>query len=519
MKSGSGAAVRPVPPRANGIDTILMAAFRKYLLLLCAGMPLGTPPAVAQSGSGQDTRLRLDQQIDRQQAQRDAEAREDAEALDEVPSSMVIDGETYAVGNNASDLGQALYISVSRKQWRDVRRFLAAYRKLEDRDPMLELYALGALARSEGKLAQAERDYRALLDLKPDFLPGQLELARTLFENRKDREAARIFRAARLQVAGGGPQGEGVLRSIDAFLSALKTRQGWQGSLALGPGYSTNLNQSSASYTCLLAADDGTCLIDRKVPDAIASTGINIEGTLSRRIALGGHGGLRARVMLFGDIYPEHHAYSQTTAIMRLGYDYQTARDGVAISPSFDLGTFGSSILYTAWGVNAEWTHTLSPRALFKLEGNYRRFDYALAGYDTQDGGLADLFLTGWYTLPHGWTLLGGPDALDKSAGDPVDAYRQLGARLGVAKSFGSAASLLLLGSARERRYRAYSELFEAKRRDREQVYTAILRVPALRLAGLVPEALVQHNRVKSNIDWLYSYRRTTVSLRLSRSF
>lgn len=490
------------------------------LLCLLGAAAIGpAAPLHAQAESGLDTRLRLDQQLDRQRADKESETLEGAEPLDGAPASMTIDGETYAVGNNVTDMGQALYIAVQRKQWTDARRFLDAYQKLAGYDPMLRLYARGALAREKGDLAAAERDYRELLAIRPDFLPGQLELARALFENRKDREAERAFDTVRARLAADGPKAEGVGRTVEAFLAVLKRRRSWQGSLAIGPRYSSNLNQSSASYTCLLATDDGSCLIDRKVPDPIRSTGIGVEATLNSRLPLRGHSGLRARAILFGDYYPGHHAFSQATLIARLGYDYQTARDSFSVSPSVDLSTLGSSLLYRAWGLNAEWSRSLSDKAMIKLEGNRRRFDYRLPAYQAQDGDLTDLFLTGWYLMRGDWTLFGGPDFLEKTADDPVNAYRQWGVRLGVNKSFGNSVGVLLMASARERKHRAYSELFEAQRRDRELGFTAIARFPALAFAGLVPEAVVQHNRVKSNIDWLYSHKRTAISLRLEYAF
>ncbi|RIV76067.1 DUF560 domain-containing protein [Pelagerythrobacter aerophilus] len=474
--------------------------------------------AVGQATTDQDTRIRLDQQIERQKRDTESDLLEDAESFDR-PASLEIDGQTYSVDDNVSDVGKALYISVARQQWRDVRRFLAAYERFSDRDPMLVHYAKGGLARHSGDLDVAEGHYRELLTLQPDFPLGQLELARVLFENRKDSEARHAFEHAHLLLTEEGDRAAGVRRTIDAFLNALKRRRGWQGTIAIGPGYSTNLNQSSASYTCLLEADDGTCLFDRKVPDPIKAAGVNFEATLGRDVPLGGHHGIRARGLLFGDVYPDHHDYSQVTAIARLGYQYQTARNTVTLAPSFEIGSLGSSVLYDAPGVNAEWTHVASPRAMLRIEGNYRDFRYRRRAYDAQSGPLTDINLTGWYSLSSSWTLFGGPDFAAKDTDDPVDSYRQWGARLGVNKIFGASASLLLLGSYRHRKYRAYSELFEAQRQDDQFNATAIARFPALKFAGLVPEAVVQHNRVKSNIDWLYSYNRTTASLRLSHAF
>ncbi len=476
-------------------------------------------PAHAQTDPGQDTRLRLDQQLDRQTTRRERDTHDRAEALDAAPASITLDGEIYAVGTSADNIGRALYAALSHRQWSDVRRFLAAYAALPERDPLLLLYARGGLARHDGALDAAERAYRQLLQARPDFLPGQLEWARLLFERHKDRAAHTAFETIRARLATDPAGGAAILRSVDLFLAALRQRGGWQGSIALGPSYSSNLNQSSASYTCLVAATDGNCLFERKVPDPITAAGVSVEAAVSRRVALAGQDGLRGRALLFGDLYPRWQDYTQTTLITRIGYDRQTASDALTVGPSFDLGTLGSALLYRAWGVNGEWTHRLSPRTQLKLEGNYRHYAYPLRGYRAQDGDQADLFLTGWSLMPGGLTLIAGGDWVDKGADAPVDAWRQYGARLGIGKTLGRSASLLLLGAARRRDYGGYSPLFEAKRRDREQLLTGIMRFPGLAVHGLIPELLVQHSRTRSTIGWLYSWHRTSASLRLSHVF
>lgn len=519
MQSGPGLpqAAPVIRPHARMIPETVFRFAPRLACAFCATLALA-PPAGAQVDNGRDTRLRLDQQLDRRRSADDRRTLEAAEG-EGAPSTIVIDGQSYTVKPTVDDVGKALYIAFGRKQWRDVDRFLATYRKLEGHDAALVLYAEGAVARNAGRLAEAERCYRDLLAIKPDFLPGRLELARVLFENHKDRDARRAFASLRADLETQGPRAEGVLRSVNTFAAALERRNGWQGNLALGPSYSTNVNQSSESYACLLSMDDGTCLIDRKVPDAIKATGISFEGVVNRRMPLAGHGGLRARAIVFGDIYPGHHRYSQGTVIARLGYDHQTARDQLAISPSFELGSLGSSVLYRAWGANAEWTHTFSPRITGRLEANYRRFDYTLSGYQSQSGPLADISLTGWYGLSPSLTLFAGVDLAGKTTPGFDEGYRQWGGRLGASKAFGQSANLFLMGSYRRRNNRSYSALFATTRKDDQYNVTAIASAPALRFAGLVPELVVQYARVGSTVDWLYSYQRTSVALRLGRTF
>ena len=74
-------------------------------------------------------------------------------------------------------------------------------------------------------------------------------------------------------------------------------RRGPRDALALGPGYNNNLNQSSASRTCLLAAPNGVCLLERTMPAPIAALGLNFEGRAGLRRPLGGHHGLSLRAM------------------------------------------------------------------------------------------------------------------------------------------------------------------------------------------------------------------------------
>jgi hypothetical protein len=45
------------------------------------------------------------------------------------------------------------------------------------------------------------------------------------------------------------------------------------------------------------------------------------------------------------------------------------------------------------------------------------------------------------------------------------------------------------------------------------------LRLTRWKLAGLAPELYLQASRVRSSIDWLYSYRKTTMALRLTHAF
>lgn len=483
--------------------------------VLLAAAPASPAPA-QQAGNG-DTRLRLDQCAEQRNAEAETRLRDAIDRAD--TSGIEIDGRTYAVAGNASEMGAALYISIMRRRWADVRRFLPAYRTLPGREEGLILYAEGGLAREAGDMTGAERAYRALVAAQPDFLPGRLELARVLFLDRQDREAERAFAELRAALPAQGDKAAGVLRTVDTFLAALRKRRGVQGMVSLGPEYSSNLNQSSASYTCFIPGEAGNCLFDRRMTDPIAALGINIEGNAMLRLPLARHDGIGGRALLFGDLFPGKGRFSQTSLSLYTGYDRRTARTGWVLAPSFDLGTLGAQHLYDAVGVHGEYSRSLDARTLVRFEANGRDFTYRRDGYRAYDGRQADAWLTVFHTFPHRWTLFGGPDMVDKQARDRVNAFRQYGVRIGLDRPLGDAVDLLLTAALRHRDYGAFSPMLGAQRRDVEQNYSLLARCPGLRIAGLSPSLLLQRSRVESDVDWLYSYRRTSVSLRIDHVF
>lgn len=490
----------------------------KYPLLLGVALYAaisGTPPAHAEDI---DTRLRLNRSIEQQNSATERELLEGEDYLPGKRPQLIIDGKRYTVGHNVNDLGRALYLSIRQKNWSAVLAFLGEYETLPGADPLLLAYARGALARIRGDMEQAEREYRHLLKLNPDFLPGRLELARVLFENHSEREADALFRQIAAQLDPLDNKQDGVRSSVSHFIQALQQRRAWSGSLALGPTWNDNLNQSSESHTCLLEYA-GQCLYQRNVPDAIEASGLDYEFTLNRQLPLSGHNGLYLRTLWYGQSYREHADYNESTLVAQAGYRFRDLDDQIRLAPLFEFSRYANDSLYGAWGLHSEWTRQLSRTRLLKLEGEYKALRYRRERYSHYDGPSYSANATLWQQLPRGWTLFGGADWLYRKADEAIYAYQQPGLRLGFSKPFSSGLEATLFASYRERHYDEYSQILGARRRDREQNYTLILRAPELNLAGLTPSLTLKHRRNDSNVDWLYRYERNQISLKLETRF
>ncbi|MBX9400565.1 surface lipoprotein assembly modifier [Lysobacter sp. BMK333-48F3] len=470
--------------------------------------------AAAPAQDRDDTRLRLDHGLELRQAERERALLEAENAARDSAAAPAA-----AEPGDPDALAAALYHALGARRWAQAREWLRRYRALPQPDPMLVLYAQGALARADGDLSGAERDYRALLALQPDFLPAQLELARVLFENQLDREAERRFQAIAATLDAGDPKTAGVRRTVESFLDALRNRRAWHGSFAAGPTWNDNINQSSASRTCLLAAPDGQCAIERSLPAAIRGGGLDYDASLSRRQPLQGHHGLYLRSLLYGYAYRDQSRHDETTWTGSAGYAYASARHAFSAAPQFEYAAYGRRSLHGAWGARADWTWTISPRWLFKLEGEHKRLQYRRAELAGYDGGSSAVYATVWRALPRRWLLFGGLDLVRRQTRRDTEAYRQHGLRLGLSKPFDAGVSLLLFASLRQREHERWNPTFQARRRDDEFNATAILRLPRLAFAGLVPSLTLKHQRTASSIDWLYGYDRDILSLKLERAF
>ncbi|TEA78865.1 surface lipoprotein assembly modifier [Allopusillimonas ginsengisoli] len=487
---------------------------RYYLLiLLFSGVVLTNQAAAIERD---DTRRLQQQRIERQAFEQERGLLQEAEveASGKTPG-LRADEQTYAVERNASDLGQALYLSLQHHQWPTAQSFLAEYVQLPDQDPLLVHYAQGALARAHGQLELAEAEFRALLYLQPDFLPARLELARVMFENAKEREAEQAFSEIYRAIGSADINAAGVRRTIATYLAALEKRRAWTSTLSVGSRWSDNINRSSASRTCLVPGDSGVCYIERELPKQIKAFGSDVEASLQRRFPLKQHHGLYLRAQADATRYRHHTQYNEASISAQAGYSYRDAGQQILVGPAVTHYQWGKRALYDTWGLHAEWRSTPSDRSMIKMEGDYQITRYRQNAYAQYfDGAALSLYATYFRSTASGVTLFAGLDAEASRARADVQRYQQTGMRVGSAfQAQGYTATAF--ASYRYRRYGAYNPLLEARRHDNEQGYTMVLTAERWKVAGFVPSLTLRHHKVRSNVGWLYSYDRNEVSVKL----
>ncbi|AOM42914.1 surface lipoprotein assembly modifier [Xenorhabdus hominickii] len=430
-------------------------------------------------------------------------------------SLIVIDGQTFQVENNLNDIAQALYLAINHQQWPDVRRFLTAYQKLSGHDVMLVNFAQGGLARFEGNLGLSAYHYQQILNQQPDFTRIKLDLARVYFEDHKNREAEQLF-------VGLSEQHELpaiVVKNINSYLKAIALRNGWRGSFSAGYTYNDNVNMASDQEAPYQYDPKTQTILKQLIPKPIKAWGVSYDATLSRRYQLAGHHGIFGRGLIYGENYRAHHNENENTFMITAGYNYKSSNHDFSFGPLFEYKQHAGDTFYRAIGAKTEWRWAFTGQTALNIELEHKQLHHQQR-YRRKDGELSSTYLTLSHAISKNFILSGGGDWVYRNNDQhPMDRYQQWGIRTGISGQIYPGINGSLFATLKKRHFGAYHPMLHAIRQDNEQIYSAVIKVPAAEIWGMTPSFTFRHRRNHSNVDWLYSYNKNEVLIRLEKYF
>ena len=368
-------------------------------------------------------------------------------------------------------------------------------------------FADGMTSYSGRDYARAEAIFRRLLDRQPSLLRVRLELARTLFMERKDEQADYHFRLA----AGEHPS-DPVLRNILRFRQAIRSRRSWRFDFDFGFSPDSNVNSATDKETVDIyglpfkldptgRARSGT----GRFVGADASVRLNRSGKVP--IYIGGYG----RLTRYGD------------------QRFDDAYAGIEAGPEFRLGGgqlrttltglrrwYGRHPLVTSVGARVDYDRLAGKS--WTLGGSLlvRHNDYARRG--DVDGWDAEARLSANHPL--GATTLGfGYAGIQRSwANDPGQAFwrEQLG--LGVLKEIGWGLRPQLRADFARQVGDAPLAPFGRKRRDWLLQGSFSIYKRDWNMKGFAPSLSVTMTRNLSTLT-IYDEKRLRGEIRLTRAF
>ncbi|WP_417581016.1 surface lipoprotein assembly modifier [Nitrincola sp.] len=488
---------------------------RTALWLVLAALALTT----AVQADDDDTRFLLDQ------THRSAEQRAQAEdTLAPPPGTLMYEGHTYQVQNQLQALEPAIYIAINSNQWTLLPDFIARYQSLSGHRPALVAMAHSLLARFQGNYPQALQQMEKARELEPQDPRIRLELARLEFENYQDQQALVGFIQA---LDAGLPAHAQML--VQQYQQALEKRADWHGSLALGAGYNSNINQGNGHYSCLSQLA-GICLFERKMPEAIDSSVLKYELSMQRRFNLSNNHNLRLNLLSYGNYYAQTNPsdtaliydFSQNLSVLQMGYQYLDASNSLSLAPYVEHNYRNRHSTYLAHGLELEWRHTLNRRWQFNTRLDAKRYEYTHKEQQIgRDHNQFQWGVTASYASHPNTRLYGGLTLTLQEYNIEAASNQDWSLRSGVYHAFPGPAGAFVnaMGIYRASRHDAHDAFLGERRSDQQQVYIVSVGLNGWTLAGLIPELRIRHSINRSNLDWAFGFEQSEISLMLRRHF
>ncbi|MDO4879428.1 MAG: surface lipoprotein assembly modifier [Neisseria sp.] len=440
--------------------------------------------------------------------------------VDDDDGFISIGGEIYQVGNTAEELESAIYHALNAQQWKKVRQFAARYAGLPQHKIAL-LYLADALEkRSAGDFRAAGKDFQAALEAEPENPRLLLEAGRFYAEDNQNKESAAVFQRV---LAADIPDETRPI--VEGYLAELDKRRRWHGQIGLGYGYNDNANQGNGISQCVWEIA-GMCLMERTLPAAEDSTFVSYSAAAEKAVPLKGHHGLRLRGVLYGNRYTEKDQdsampdYGYHSGSLYAGYDYADARSAFSLLPYLEYDFRNGRSHYRAFGADADWSRTLSPRWRANARAGAKKTAYVgesktyFADFKQYELGAGAEFSI---TAKSG--LFANFDAARKAYPEKSSSGKEYTARLGAYGLFSGGTYLNAVLLYRRSLYDAASFVSDnRRRRDKQYIMMAAAGFPQWNIKGVYPELRFRRTIARSNAVY-YRYRQNEWLLSLKYRF
>ncbi|RMX07915.1 DUF560 domain-containing protein [Corticibacter populi] len=406
--------------------------------------------------------------------------------------------------------------------WATLEHVMGFYPGMPGADPLLVDFVLGALARRDGRHAEAIMRYRRMLARDATLSYVRLDLAGMLMEDKRYQESARELSAVLSDMRLAPAARARALQEQQA----LAGQQGWSGRVALGWGISSNQNQGTdndALYLPVGTLTDGTPLLWELLKDARdmphGSGGPRLEAGAGRDFNIAGHHYLTLGASLDGVAWLRDSDFDRVNTNLRAGYKWQNVDSWLGASLIGSRMWLGGRPYSSGAGLSLDagrWL-TGTAQASGSLTWLSRRYDSER--YASYEGHLRAVSANLTKVFSRSLIAFAGVALQDEDARGGEESSLRRTIQLGGLYAFDSGLTARASARYTRRRFDApYSLFLWQERRDREYAFDASFWNDHWQIAGFTPKITLNYLRVKST---LYAYPRTEreVSLMLEKTF
>ncbi|MBV7388803.1 DUF560 domain-containing protein [Pasteurellaceae bacterium TAE3-ERU1] len=407
---------------------------------------------------------------------------------------------------------RVLNLAIAQRRYDVVERVLPVYRTFAEHDPILVLFAQGAMAKSRGEFDAAVAKFEAILARNAQLNPVRIELATALFESQQNNAARAAFERAQ----EFDPPAE-IHALINHYLRALDNRERWQISANANYLRTHNVNNTSDARRI---EDTPFIKNDDMLPQS--AHGLAYSLNLAKDWNLRGHHYLAFENNLFGKYYWDNKDYNDVLNRTLLGLAHKSAVQTVRVLPFAEWRWVASSRYQRGLGVRAEWNRWLNARWQLSLAAEYAKARYhdnpELNGFN-QLGSATLLWLAGAKTY-----LYAGVDFNREKTATRRLSNDTKTLRFGIGQEWPWQVATRVGLSVAKRDYKAPAKLggilpLSKVRSDTIYSTNLMLWKRDWQWQGFTPKVQLSWKKQRSNLPTLYSYTEKNVNLVITRDF
>lgn len=410
---------------------------------------------------------------------------------------------------------QVLSLAIEQQNEQALQKALKVYRTFDQQDQILLLFAQGRLATLQRQWQQAVFFYRQLIAQDPELHLVRFELAVALFEDQQNEAAQAQFEQLRsLKLSASS------LRYVEAYLEALRQRNGWQVSASAHYVRDDNVNKVSNHPT--IEAKNFPRLTKNPSMLPQKAEGISYYLDISRQFNLQNHHYLHFENDLSGKWYWDNHSQDDMFNRTLLGYANKTAKQEWKILPFYQRQWSGNQRYNKSVGIRLEHSYWLTPKLQLASALEFAKHRYHQNTALNGESQLISQTLF-WQQSPTQYFYVGGDINQTRTKERQYsNLYQSL--RLGWGKSWQWGISSRLSTSIAQRKYKDEAVLsgwlnFGKIRQDNIYQVNLILWKRDWYVWNITPKLQFSWKKQQSNIAQMYSFQEKNVFLIFEKRF
>lgn len=430
-----------------------------------------------------------------------------------IANSLIINNTQVNKINNKNYINN-IFIAINKKDWQQVEGYLNKLIKNNYHDKSLIYFIQGCLSYKNREPQSAMHYLSLAITINPHFTRAKLDLSYIYIENRIYHKAKSLLN----ELIAQQDLPDLVKKKIKYLLILVNNKNPFFATLSLGYHLTDNLNKSPGSPAeCLQKNSAGDCLLTRKMPKKITSSGFSLFGMAQQSLMLQEPHSIFTRLTANGQIYRQNTAYNDYQANIYAGYHFQTPQHYLLAGPILGYQQGEEDPNAYDIGGKIEWRYRpdMAAKLDFILNHQFKWKDYYQGQHNNGLKHETSFSINYPFNNMDWYLSLGFSQHFHQWQINDYHRYD-----IGGGVKFRSLPYLETSVSSlwNQYQFKHFDNRLGAKRRDTEWIYAIKLKL-TIKIISFTPSITFFHRKNNSNVGWLYRYQKNDLQLNFERYF